>query len=699
MIKIIQSYKVDGSVIALHADELSIFFTSTKGILYTIDKALWTMESHSLISETQTPLHAYQKGAAFSKNGYIGYSTEEAGSCSVCLKLPVLSEAPPKNPNYTSGERPKPLLDEQTFLRGHDQRSEVMAFCGNNGKYVLTGGTDGRVYMYSTQSATILMSLKPNPEYISHLTLNEKGSLLAYSSYDKSLTVFDIRHQKEILMTYLGDIVEDSFFYNRSNSIYAIRRDGVSYTYDLKSKVSSEKALFPSWPSCCVLEASNRFAIIGTRSGDIHIVKLSDNTKFSTFKLDQKGIASLHIDGSTLLVGFENGWTYVIDMHAYVDDFSQALSIKNYKAAKNYLDQNLFLTIHPMSELFQEAWEGILKEITSKFSTGNASAALEFAAPFLSDDEHKKEFEFLLKKQKDFEKFADFVQNKKIFEAYAMLEQSTYLSKTDAARKLELYFIKAFADAKKLISADPLHNGEKAQELLKPYRAVPSKQEMIFSLYKNHQVFLQADSFIKEKRFKDYFTLTGKYTFLKSVEVYSKVCALAESSIEKIQNMIENHLYDEAMQGIKQIAVFLPYKATLSNLLREIHLRKKFLELIELNDMKSTYELVASNPELEMMQEFIKFDEAFDEILSKAMVAVEKGEIKLTQQILSSYSNIRIFQPKIRECIRQSSYNKLASLFSENNTGAAKTIAAYYLKEFGKDPEYEKLLKKYGLDY
>jgi hypothetical protein len=699
MIKIIQSYKVDGSVIALHADEFSIFFTSTMGILYTVDKTLWTMESHSLISEGQSSLHAYQKGAAFSKSGHVGYSTGEKGSCSVCLKLPVLSETSPKSSVNTADERPKPLVEDQTFLRGHDQRSEVMAFCGDTGKYVLTGGTDGKVYMYSTHSAAVLMSLKPNPDYISHLTLNEKGSHLAYSSYDKSLTVFDIRHQKEILMTYLGDVVEDSFFYNRSNSLYAIRRDGVSYTYDLKSKDASEKALFPSWPSCCVVEASHRFAIVGTRSGDLHIVKLSDNTKFSTFKLDQKGIASLYIDGSTLLIGFENGWTYVIDMYAFVDDFSQALSVKNYKAAKRYLDQNLFLTIHPMSEMFQDAWEETLKEITDKFSTGNASSALEFAAPFLSDNEHKKEFEFLLKKQKEFEKFADIVQNKKVFEAYAMLEQSPYLSKTDSARKLELYFIKAFADAKKLISTDPLRNGEKAHELLKPYSTVPAKKEMIFSFFKNFQVFLQADGYIKEKRFKDYFTLTSMYPFLTSEEVYTKICTLAESAIKKIKNMIENHQYDEAMQGIKQIAVFLPYKETLSSMIREIHLRKKFLELINSDNMKSAYELVNSNPELETMQEFIEFDAAFDEILSQAMVAVEKGEIKLTQQILSSYSGIGIFQPKIRECIRQSSYNKLSNLLSENNRGASKTIAAYYIKEFGKDAEYEKLLKKYGLDH
>ncbi len=699
MIKIIQSYKVDGSVIALHADESSIFFTSTLGILYTVDKMLWSMESHSLIAEGQSPLHAYQKGAAFSKGGHIGYSTGEKGSCSVCLKLPPLSESPPTSSVNTADERPTPLVENQTFLRGHDQRSVVMAFCGDTGKYVLTGGTDGRVFMYSTHSAAVLMSLKPNPDYISHITLNDKGSHLAYGSYDNSLSIFDIRHQKEILMTYLGDVVIDSFFYNRSNSLYAIRRDGVSYTYNLKSNDSSEKALFPTWPSCCVVEASHRFAIVGTRSGDLHIVKLSDNTKFSTFKLDQGGIASLYIDGSTLFVGFENGWMYIIDMNAFVDDFSQALSVKNYKAAKGYLDQNLFLTIHPMSEMFQDAWEEILKEITDKFSTGNASSALEFAAPFLSDEEHKKEFEFLLKKQKDFEEFANIVQNKKILEAYIMLEKSPYLGKTDSARKLEYLFNRTFAEAKKLIAADPLNNSSKAQELLKPYSSVATKKEMIYSLFKNYQLFLQADGYIKEKKFKEYFTLTAEYPFLASEEVYTRVCALAESAIKKIKNMIENHQYDEAMLGIKQIAVFLPYKETLSTMVREIHLRKRFLELLNSDNMESVYELVHTNPELETMREFIEFDAAFDEILSQAMVAVEKGEIKLTQQILSPYADIRMFQPKIKECVRQSCYNKLSNLLSESNMGAAKTIMSYYLKEFGRDNEYKNLLKKYGLDY
>jgi Tfp pilus assembly pilus retraction ATPase PilT len=114
--------------------------------------------------------------------------------------------------------------------------------------------------------------------------------------------------------------------------------------------------------------------------------------------------------------------------------------------------------------------------------------------------------------------------------------------------------------------------------------------------------------------------------------------------------------------------------------------------------MTEAYELTSAHPELEELQEFIDYEKSFDDTLSKAMEAVSKGEIKQTQSILAPYAAIPIFKPKIRECIRQASYNKIASLLHDDNIGGAKTIASYYLKEFGKDDEYIKLMKKNGLD-
>lgn len=693
MIKIIQSFHVKASVIAIHSDENAIYFTDTDGNLHTVCKTQWKRTEEVLVSDAQ-PLHRFQKGSSFSRNGHIAYSAKIKDDCAICMKLPERGE------RGNGGELSDPMENDASSrigLRGHDQRAEVMTFCGAKGQYLLTGGTDGKVYMYSTQTGKIIMSLKPKPDYISHITVDAKGGNLAYAAYDKSLSVLNIRHQKERLNTFVDDAIEHSFFYNDSKSLYAIGREGNSYVYDFKSGEMLKKALFPSWPSCCVADFSGRFAIVGGRNGSVYVVKLSDNTMFSSFKLDQKGISSLYIEDSYLYIGFESGWVYMIDMHAFIDDFSQALSVKNFRLAKRCLDNNLFLAIHPMSEMFQEAWEEILKEIISQFSTGNAASALEFATPFLSDDDHKKEFDFLLQKQKDFEKFAVLVLKKEFQEAYGMLERAPYLEKTDSARKLEMYFAKSFAEAKKLIAADSLRNIPKVQELLKPFCVVPAKKEMIHSLQKNYDIYLKADALIKEKQFREYFTLTAKHDFLTSEEVYKKICNLAEASIAKLRKLIDEGKYDEAFAGIKQVAVFLPYKEQLMELAKEIQLRQKLLEAIRSDNIQSAYELVAAYPLLESMAEFVAYDEAFDEVLTNAMQSVANGEIKQVQQILSPYAGIPIFKPKIKECVRQATFNKLGFLLAAKSLAVAQTIAAYYLKEFGKDDEYEKLLKHYGI--
>ncbi len=695
MIKVDQSYQVSGSVIAIQSDETHYYFANNIGEIFDVKHKSAQLNKYLLLDHEPSPLHLFQKGAAFSKHGHVLYSANPKGSCALCAKVPVNSE-----PDTTKNNSIVPLANHETalLLRGHDQRAEVMQFCGQKSQYIFTGGSDGKVYMYSVDSGGILMSLKPNPDYISHITINPQGNLMAYASFDKSFTLLDIRHQKELLMSYPGDVIEDSAFYKESNFVYAIGRDGVSYTYDRKKNIFSKKAIFSSWPSCCVIEESDRFAIVGTRGGFLHIVKLSDNTMLSTFKLDQKGIASLHIDGSKLLVGFETGWTYVIDMYAYVDEFSQAISVKNFKIAKRFLDQNIFLAIHPISQVFEDAWDEILNDILNQLSSGNAHNALEVAAPFLVDEDRKNELNFMFQKQKEFEKFTLAIQNKNFFDAYSLLERNPFLSKTDNARKLELFFIKAFAEAKKMIFADPLRNEAKAQEILKPFYSVPAKKEMIFSLMKHYTVFLNADSYIKEKNFKDYFLLSQEHPFLKNEEMYKKVCTLAESAIKKITLMAHDRLYDEAMEGIKQILAFLPYKEELTAIATKIQREKKLIAVIASSNMTQAYELINAYPELEELQEFVDFEKSFDDTLSKAMEAVAKGEIKQTQNILAAYTTLPIFKPKIRECIRQASYNKLASLLHEQNIAMAKTIASYYLKEFGKDDEYLKLMKKHGLE-
>lgn len=698
MIKVTKSFEAAGSIIALHANQNSIFFTDNKHFLYSIDKSTWVLRAHIISDNSASPLHPYQKSSAFGTRGSGIYSVDTNGSCAVCYTLPPVSSEGVANSIRNVTASAKSISGEKIFLYGHDQRSEVMTFGGENGEYIFTGGTDGKVYMYSSANAHLLMSLRSLPDYIAHLTANESGRYLSYSAYDHSLHVIDIRYQTEILNTYLGDVIEDSLFFKDSRCLYAISRDGVSYIFDLREHTVLKKAIFPTWPTCCVIDSTFRYAVVGTRGGYVHIVKLSDNTIFANVKLDQKGISSLLINDNYLLVGFNNGYVYVVDLFAYIDDFSQALAEYDYPSAKKCLDKNVFLTIHPMSQMFEEAWEKLLHEIREQFSVGNTANAMESAAPFLSDVSRKKEFDFLFQKQKEFEKFRQLVEKKLYPEAYALLEVSPYLHKTDSARKLEAVFTKTFAQAKKIIAADPLRNFPRAQELLKPFSKVASKKEIIFSLIKKYPVFLKADTYVKERNFKSYFLLTEEHPLLKNEDIYKKLCTIAENNIEKIQLYINTQRYNEAVETIKQIVPFLPYKQQLSRLAHQVQIRRKLAQLIQDNKMAEAYELVGMYPALESVDFFVEYEKVFDKAVSIAMISVGRGDIQQTQSILSPFNNVKRFKSKIRECIRQSAYNRLDSLFQKRELTSAQPIVAFYLKEFGKDNDYERLTKKYGLN-
>ena len=694
MIKVIHSFQAKGSVIALYEGEENISFTDNKGHLYVVSKKGWGMETYLIDSEDIKPLHPYQKSSCFDAEGRLVYGLERDESCAVKLIPP----SPTPGKTIQTATKGKTIHAPRLFFYGNDQRAENIAIGGEYSEYVFTGGTDGRVFVYNAQNGDVLISFKPLPDFIAHIRSSDNGQFLAYSSYNGSLHVVSLRLYEKLLQTHPGDVIEDSFFYNHSQKLYAIGRSGVSYVYSLdEKKLVSKKANFSSWPTCCVLEKNGKYGIVGTRSGHIHLVKLSDNTIAYTEKLERKGIVSLALNDTKLLIGFENGTVNYVDVYAYADEFVEALGKKDFAQAKHYLDRNLFLAIHPMSELFHEAWDEIIKEIREQFSKGNTQNALESATPFLSDAANRKEFDFLVQKQKELEKFARLVESNKYIEAFGLLEGAPYLSKTESALKLENSFFKTFSTAKKMIAADPLRNFPKAQELLKPFSAVAAKAELIRSLMKNHQIFLKADEKIKAKEFKSYFALCEQYPFLKDEAAYRRICEAAEGAIKKIVSMIDAHHYEEAMKSIRQLLSFTPYRGELSKRAQEIQLRQQMITLIDSDRMKEVYELARMHPELAKMDRFLEYEKRFDNHISQVMLYVGKGEIKQTQQMLSPYAGIPRFKPKVKECVRQASYNRIASLLAHAKTAAAKPIIAFYLKEFGQDNDFEKLLKRYYL--
>lgn len=691
MLKIIHSTQAKGSVIALFEGKNKISFSDNKGYLYVINKEKYGMDVYYVDSDELKPLHPYQKSSSFSDNGELVYSIEANGSCAIKLKTPEVSSTR----TVQTITKAKNMDQQGLLLYGNDQRAEIISFGGDNNEYIFTGGTDGRIYMYDSRNGNMLSAFKPLPDYIAHIRVGEDAKFIAYSCYNGSLYVSNLRFNDLILQTFPGDIIEDSFFYNKCSDLYAVGRSGTSYIYNLSEKqLLSKKALFPSWPTCCLLEQTGRYALVGTRSGHLHIVNLSNHSIAYTEKLEEKGIVSLNLKETKLMIGFENGTVYYVDVYAYADEFVEALGNKDFAAAKQYLKMNLFLAIHPMSDLFHDAWDEIINEIRELVSKGNSKIALEKATPFIDNASNKHEFDFLIHKQKELQKFSEMVEENHYFEAYTLLESAPYLAKTQSAQKLENSFTKIFNNAKKMLSEDPLRNLTKIQTLLKPFMSIPSKSQLIRPLIKSYQVFLMADEKIKEKDFKVYFTLCEKYPYLKEEATYKRLCDIAEGAIKKITRMIDAHEFNDAISGIRQLVGFLPYRMELSKLSQTIKNRQSLIHFITSDQMKEVYELVHLNPELEKTDSFIEYDKRFDQTLSFAMNYVGQGEIKLTQEAFKDYTPIPRFRTKIKECLRQACFNRISDLLKHNKYEGAKPIVSHYLKEFGKDPDFEKLVKK-----
>ena len=277
--------------------------------------------------------------------------------------------------------------------------------------------------------------------------------------------------------------------------------------------------------------------------------------------------------------------------------------------------------------------------------------------------------------------------------AYEMTKTMKFLTKTQAYEKLENIWNRAFFNAKKLLIENAKINQRLAEQYLAPFENTP-KKELIIQLLRNSDVFAKADNLIKQQNFKEYFSLTFQFSFLRETDLYKKVLLLGEKMLTNLIELEKNFQYQEAKKIAETLLVFPNLKRSANEKIVLMQQKENLLNAIEKKEVKKIYSMVDDIESLRSMPQFKDFTKDFLRRYEEAKPYAYAGNAKHTMVIFGEYMEISYWIDKIASLIKIAYLKQISNALNEIEVNWVITIKRYY-ERFGKSAEIIKLLQNH----
>lgn len=273
-----------------------------------------------------------------------------------------------------------------------------------------------------------------------------------------------------------------------------------------------------------------------------------------------------------------------------------------------------------------------------------------------------------------------------------------FLAKTSYYEILEEHWHKAFNTARKILEENP-HNIDLAKRHLDIFMKTP-KKDAVMQLLNNLHIFIDADNFIKEQNFKDYFALIGNFAYLKECTLYKKVLVLGANFFDRLLEAKNADNYDEFERISGFLLNFPFYKESIANMNIAVSKKQEFLRLIAENKHIEVYKLALEYEELQYLDEFKELCKEFELIAQTALESAHSGNAGALSEIFGKYLQVNFWSDRIKS-IFQVAY--LAEF--ENGINTEKDAINWeqsiknYIQIFGKDDDIIAFCQKYRFEF
>jgi len=560
--------------------------------------------------------------------------------------------------------------------------------------YLLTGGMDGRAYLWSLKLGRMLNALPPHPDYILSGGFSKNSLWIATGSYDRLISItnvasINVNYRKK---AHRGAVNKIKFF-NR-NTMISGDKSGEIIKWDFrKGKVLQRFENMADMVVDFVSDGNQEFLFAITKEKRVYLYDFESGELITQefIKLTEfPSVLEYNPNLNHLYVGCVDGSLYIYDLLKDENELKNFINEKRYSEAYELVKKNPILKRTKEYKELENIWEKTLSAIQTLLEKGEIEKAKYLFEPFKNESIKRNIFQSFLKDYAEFEKFKNAVINQKYPLAYSLARQYPIFKESAYYKKMEDDFKKAFNKARELIK---LGKSEMAKELFKPFRGVSEKIGLIQSLFKEKMLYDLLKKLIAKKEFKEFFNFVERYPFLVDTDEYEAAMKYGKAILEKANEAIKKGNYKDAIRYAEILKDFPKYKEEALEIKNEANNILSFLLFMANKDYDKIEEMIDKYPYLENLDDYKNFVKEYKKLINEGEKYAVIGDVEKIKYLFKDYVNYHIFRTLVYQLVKRAYLNQIMAYLKEKDIKKIIKGIQNYIKLFGFDNEIGDLMK------
>ncbi|MEA1919787.1 MAG: WD40 repeat domain-containing protein [Campylobacterota bacterium] len=610
---------------------------------------------------------------------YIGTHIDIAPGGGVCASI-----VPNTNQAALFSVAKKELLYKVSRHQG-----EIESLCIDpNGRYFVTGGQDGKTFVWSLKTARLAFTLPPHSDYVTTVAFNDNGQWLATGSFDKTITVLNIATMKKPLKLRAHSAAIMKLLFLPSFRLLSVDKEGGLIVWDIRNgKNLKRMTKVNDTVTDIAVSHDFRFLFVGTKLGYIALYDLETYELLTQRYLKSKEtITALGFieDGFHLAVGTQDGNVDIYPLFGDQERYLQMIKAQEYKAYYEEVEENPVLMYSDSYRAAERLWEATLAKAKILLAKSQKDTAIKMLEPFKVVPKKSKFITQILRDFDQYTVFQKYIEEGRYPLAYSMAKQYTSFQESAAYLKMEKRWKLSFMKAQELILSK---NGEEqARQLLSPFRGISEKSLLIGQLFAEQKMYLYFKKLIAQKEFVKMFELVKNHGFLKEFKEYQIVLDYADKLYIKSQEAYSEADYVSAQKLAGMLKEFPDFTEEAQEMEDSIRAKQLFYDAIHAGNLVNAFAYMGSYPLLYETKEGEELELQWSKLVDSALKFAAKGDAMAIKQSIEIYLDISAKYEAIANLFQQCYNNQLEqALRVKMDTDTIETGIKNYLSMFGDD--------------
>ncbi len=336
----------------------------------------------------------------------------------------------------------------------HKGEIEAVAISDDD-QYVVTGGTDGRTFIYMADTASPFIALPPKKDYITTINFSDDSKMVAYGSFDRSITVKNIGTMSDEFFLLGHNAPVKKLLFLSKQELVSVDRDGGVIVWDLHTRrIKKRLPKMLEEILAMVLSEDKHFLFVSTIYGNVGLydMKSLECITNSYIKVDGR-VNALAVDPKEklLIYGTQEGELGSYSLVQGEDELAKSIAVKDFEKAYTLVSKNVLLRFSGFYQQLDEAWNTALDQAKKLFGKGMNEAASKVMEPFSEIPGKRSLIKNFIAEFEDFKKFRQLVSEQKYALAYSMVANHPLFEETQEYMEMETVWEQQFHKAKKSI--------------------------------------------------------------------------------------------------------------------------------------------------------------------------------------------------------------------------------------------------------